>query len=141
MSNYTPFRQGRPRIWETPEDMEMSFIDYCKFLKENQLEEIDYVGKDAEKVIRYKMRPPTIEGFCVWNGNTNTSFYDYQEREGFSCIIARIKEFCRSNCFDLAAAGFIKETIISRYLGLAEKKELTGENGSAISFDLTLRLD
>ena len=54
MSNYTPFKSGRPRIWETPEDMEKSFIDYCEYLKENQLQEKDYVGKDAIEITRYK---------------------------------------------------------------------------------------
>lgn len=135
-SNYLPFKTGRPRIWETPEDMEKSFIDYCKYLKDNQLEEVDYVGKDADRVIRYKMRPPTVEGFCVWVGSTNTSFYDYQEREGFSGIIARIKDFCYSNCFDLAAAGFLKENIIARKLGLADKKEEIGAGSKSSEIKL-----
>lgn len=132
------FKIGRPPVWKNAQELEKTFLEYCQSLEENRLEEIDYVGKNAEKVIRYKMRPTTIEGFCIYAGLTTTTFYNYQEKNEFLGIISRIKEFCRGNCFDLAASGFIKESIIARYLGLSDKKEFTGENGGQIKVSLDL---
>lgn len=135
-SNYLPFKTGRPRHWETPESLEETFKEYITYIDQNKMQEADFVGKDAIEVTRYKMRPPTIEGFCVFAGISTTSFYNYNQRPEFLDIITQVMEYCFSNCYDLAAAGFLKENIIARKLGLADKKEEIGAGSKSSEIKL-----
>ena len=46
----------------------------------------------------------------------------------FSVVKAHITEYCEDYQKEMAAAGIFNANIISRLLGLADKKELTGES-------------
>jgi hypothetical protein len=77
--------------------------------------------------------PITMEGFKVYGhekgftlqhyiDNTDNSYSEYRE------IISRIKDFIFKHNFNRAAVGIFKEQLISKQLGLIEKKEIEGKH-------------
>lgn len=80
-----------------------------------------------------RMRPFTIHGLCIYLGVNTKYFNDFydrrskkddQESKDFTEVITRIRETIYAQKFEGAAAGFFNANIISRDLGLADKKEV-----------------
>jgi hypothetical protein len=133
------FKTGRPRIWETPQDMEKDFQEYVQHVIDNPFLAQDFVGKDAEEVNRKKARPVTIEGFAVYMGMATNNFYEYKDKgDGFTTIITRIKDFCYSYNYDLATAGFLNTNLVAYKIGLNAKVENPGTDKPAIEISLNL---
>ena len=72
---------GRPRIFETPEQMELKAAEYFESLI------VFTPGGDVDY-----HTPATITGICLFLGfNSRQGFYEYKERSEFSDIVARIQ--------------------------------------------------
>lgn len=125
-------KHGRDRIFETPQILWEAACEYFEWCDNNPLQELDYVGKDATEVIRYKMIPYTLEGLCI-HLQINTKYFNHfddslKDREDerskeFSNIITRIREIIRCQKFTGAASGFFNANIIAREMGMGEKIE------------------
>lgn len=94
------------------------------------------VGGVMEWVIECRPRPFTKEKMCLfidvglstWDGWRNPNGEHF--REDLSGVIQYAEQTCRSQAFDLAAAGLVNANIISRYLGLADKHDHSSGDGS-----------
>lgn len=130
-------KHGRDKIFATPEIMWEAAQEYFTWCEENPLIEIDFRGKDAQKVDLPKMRAFTQEGLCLFL-DVNTKYFNEfekrltempeltdEQRKGFSDVITRIREVIRVQKFTGAAAGFLNPVIISRDLGLKDQTENT----------------
>ncbi len=118
-------KHGRYHVIATPEELWENFEEYASWLEENPLMEVDYRGKDANKVLIPKMRPFTKDSFALACGLTSwEKINNWRSREGFEDVITRIEAYIFKQKFEGAAAGFFKENIIIRDLGMAEKREL-----------------
>lgn len=123
---------GRPRLFKSPKQMWAAACEYFVWCEDNPKPEIDYRGKDARKVTLYKKRAITMTGLCLYL-DCNEQYFNQFEKSlqgkddkvslEFSRVIARIKDVVWDDQFTNAAAGFLKENIISRRLGLADKQE------------------
>ena len=129
-------KHGRDKLFATPELLWEAACEYFEWIDENPLIEIDYVGKDAEKVERPHTRPYTLEGLAMYL-DASTSFWrefrsncSENNEKGFLSIITRIEEIIRRQKFEGAACGFYNANIIARDLGLSDKKDLTSTDGS-----------
>ena len=132
-------KHGRDKLFATPELLWEAACEYFEWIDENPLIEIDYVGKDAEKVERPHTRPYTIQGLCLYL-DCGTQFFNQFEASlkdkhddisiGFSLIVSRIREIIYKQKFEGAACGFYNANIIARDLGLSDKKDLTSTDGS-----------
>jgi hypothetical protein len=124
-------KHGRNHAIETHEQLEQNFEEYCNWIENNPLIEIDYRGKDATMVELPKMRAMTKDSFALACGLSSWRVIDsWKERsEGFLLVITRIENIIYNQKFVGAAAGFLNANIIARDLGLADKKdlEITGE--------------
>lgn len=130
-------KHGRDKLFESPELMWEAACEYFQWCEDNPLIEIDYTGKDATKVEKPKMRAFTIQGLTLYLGCNVQYFNDFEKglkdksnhvANDFSSVVTRIRETIYNQKFTGAAAGFLKENIISRELGLADKTntELSG---------------
>jgi hypothetical protein len=118
-------KHGRDKIFEDPEHLWESACEYFQWCEDNPLLEVDFKGKDADRVELPKMRAFTWEGLELFVDIH--SLRDYKKNpdyKGFSQVITKIEKVIYNQKFTGAAAGFLNPNIIARDLGLAEKKEV-----------------
>lgn len=120
-------KHGRDKLFASPELMWDAACEYFQWCQDNPLEEEDYRGKDADRVILHKMRPFTMHGLCRYLDCGTAYFRNFKTTcpEDFKAVITRIEETVYDQKFTGAAAGFLNANIISRDLGLTDKKDIT----------------
>ena len=133
-------RHGREKIFATPEIMWEAACEYFQWVEDNPLETTkvtQYQGELVELPVT-KMRAMTMEGLCRFLG-VNTRYFaqfesnldkNSEESQEFSTVICNIKETMTNQKFMGAAADLLNANIISRDLGLADKKDHTSSDGS-----------
>lgn len=122
-------KHGRDKLFESPDLMWQAACEYFEWCEDNPLEEEDYRGKDADRVILHKMRAFTLHGLTSYLGCSTDYFKSFKnqeraQKEDFLPVIARIEETIYNQKFTGAAAGFLNANIIARDLGLADKQEV-----------------
>ena len=127
---------GRP-LHFTPKQLAEKFEEYVKWSEENVMEFEEkqkglqgngYVDKTTKT---FKQRLISVHGFLVFIGKTKrwwSQLSEGKQGEKFSYLKETITEYCEDYQKELAASGHYNANIISRLLGLADKKELTGES-------------
>lgn len=127
---------GRP-LHFTPKQLAEKFGEYVEWCEENMmvfeekqkgLQGNGYVDKTTKT---FKQRLISVHGFLVFIGKTKrwwSQLSEGKQGEKFSYLKESITEYCEDYQKELAASGHYNANIISRLLGLADKKELTGES-------------
>lgn len=83
---------GRPRQYETVEDLEAVIEDYFESCWVDKItESIDKDGVCTMSTVRYQNRPYTVTGLALHLNLTRKGLIDYQGREEFSHTITRAK--------------------------------------------------
>lgn len=120
---------GRDKLFASAELMWTAAEEYFEWCEANPLIEIDFKGKDADRVELPKMRAITLHGLCRYL-DCNTAYFRQfkaslpENEKDFSTVITRIEEVIYDHKYTGAAAGFLNPNIIARDLGLTDKKEL-----------------
>jgi len=119
-------KHGRDKLFETPDLLWEAACEYFEWCENNPLIEIDFKGKDADRVELPKMQAFTIYGLCIYLGCNTKYFNDFKaaNHEGFSEVLTRIMEIIYHQKFIGAAAGFLNPNIIARDLGLRDTKDI-----------------
>lgn len=135
-------KHGRDRLFADAKLLEEAADEYFEWCESNPLIEIDFKGKDADKVELPRMRAFTIQGLCLYLRCNVQYFNDFERKvigdseevsdKDFSAAITRIKEIIYTQKYTGAAAGFLNPNLISRDLGLADRKDITSD-GQPIS--------
>lgn len=117
--------KGRPRTYQTAEQLLTVFEEYVQHIEENPFRETDYRGKDAMPVTIKRRRPLTKQSFCIFAGITEWRQVEvYKEKgEDFLQVITYIEQVIYSHKLEGASAGLFNSSIIARDLGLADKRE------------------
>lgn len=127
---------GRP-LHFTPKQLAEKFEEYVRWCENNEmvfeenqrgLQGNGYFDKTTKT---YKQRLISVHGFLVFIGKTKrwwSQLSEGKQGEKFSYLKESITEYCEDYQKELAATGHYNANIISRLLGLADKKELTGES-------------
>ena len=127
---------GRP-LHYTPKQLAEKFEEYVKWSEENVIEigerqkGIASGGYVDKTTTNYKQRLISVHGFLVFIGKSKrwwTELSDGKQGDKFSTLKDSITSYCEDYQKEMAAAGIFNANIISRLLGLADKKELTGES-------------
>ena len=127
---------GRP-LHYTPKQLAEKFEEYVKWSEENVIEigerqkGIASGGYVDKTTTNYKQRLISVHGFLVFIGKSKrwwTELSDGKQGDKFSPLKDSITSYCEDYQKEMAAAGIFNANIISRLLGLADKKELTGES-------------
>ena len=131
-------KHGRDRLFATPEQLWEAACEYFEWCDNNPLIEVDFRGKDAERVELPKPRAYTLQGLTLYLDCNIQYFNEFEESlkdrtdeyaKDFSAIITRIRQTIHDQKFTGAAAGLFNHNIIARDLGLADKKA-TEHSGS-----------
>jgi hypothetical protein len=123
---------GRPKIFETPEEVLEYFEEYKEDVLENPIKVVDYVGKDAKEITRKHYRPLTWSGFEAFLFRKyrllkDMDQYRYNQDGLYSEYMGIIRAIGREmydNKFSGAAVGIYQQNIIARELGLADTQKV-----------------
>lgn len=127
-------KHGMDKLFASPELMWEAACEYFQWCDDNPQIEIDFKGKDIEKVQIPHQRPYTLHGLCSYIGCVTSYFraFKSQTKAGnrkngidFVTVIGKIEETIYNQQFSGAASGFLNPNIIARNLGLSEKTENT----------------
>lgn len=129
-------KSGRDKLFSTPEDMWEAACEYFQWCVDNPLMSTEFVGKNARRELVPKVQAFTLCGLCSFLHCNTVYFNNFQYQlkdtdtyyKGFNEIITRIRETIYHQKFIHAAAGFLKENIIARELGLTEKTDNTNHD-------------
>lgn len=132
---------GRPRIFNSPDEMWQAFEAYAKEVKANPRKKMVFVGKDGQQDYELLERPLTIEGFKVWAweeyGSIDHYFRNTDGRyEEFGGVCSHIKETIRRDQIEGGMVGQYNPSITQRLNGLTEKQETTVSGKIDITLDL-----
>ena len=143
-NTYHLFRKkiGRKRDF-TPEELFDGAEEYFTQCDENPFKKVEAkvitVPGKGSKVVNHEVpvpRPYTWEGLCLHLGVSRSYFSDLklavaeknnEKSKVYSEVHAHIEQKIYNQQFSGAAAGFLKENIISRALGLADKKDIQSD--------------
>lgn len=131
-------KDGRDRIFKSPEDLLNACNEYFQWVIDNPLMESQVVNRgsttvDAEgnktttgySIIEMpKMRPMTLIGLCNFIDIALNTFKEYEKRKDFLPVTTRIRHIIENHQFEGAASGFLNPNIIARALGLIDKREM-----------------
>ena len=142
---YPPFnyKLGRPLKYK-PDELLEKFAEYVTWAKEHPIPIVRKVtstttegkvyGSDTEE---HKPRLLSIGGFLVFLG-AGSDWWQSLDREDrkrcdeFARVKSFIREFCEDYQKEMASAEIFNANIISRLLGLADKKEVENKGTSTI---------
>lgn len=124
-------KHGRDKLFETPELLWQSACEYFQWCDENPLKEeklFHYQGEVKSKDIS-KLRAYTLTGLCLYLDCTEDYFrsfksQDRKKEKDFITVITRIERVIFNQKFTGASADLLNANIISRDLGLIDKKEV-----------------
>lgn len=142
-------KHGRDKIFETPELMWQSALEYFEWCDNNPFRESQIVKfKDSHELAEVpKMRPYTMQGLSLYF-NCNVSYFKdfHLGLKGkkdklsldFYATTTRIREVIYNQKFSGAASGFLNPNIIARDLGLTDKKDVVSKVKISEYEDLTI---
>lgn len=129
-------RHGVEALFDRPELLWEAAEEYFEYVDAHPEYEVDFRGKDAERVEIPKKQPYTLQDLCLYLDVNTAYLRQFKQRiegktddrsKGFATIIARIEEVIYAQKYRGAASGFFNPNIIARDLGLADKQELKAE--------------
>jgi hypothetical protein len=122
---------GRPRNFNSPEELWDAFEKYTAKIKSNPILVHDFVGKDGISAHREREQPLTMEGFecfCMGEGYIGypdlTDYIEGKHKE-FLPISTRIRKFIRQDQIKGGMAGIYNASLTARINGLVDKTEKT----------------
>ncbi len=136
MVKFGIMERGRPKTFETPEELWEYYEEYKQYILKNPIKVQDWVGKDANEIERKHYMPPTWKGFEAFlfrAGVSNARNYvdlDKYRRNvndayaNYSGIIRAIGSDMFERKFSGASVGIYQQNIIARELGLADVQEV-----------------
>lgn len=133
-------KDGRELIYGSPDLLLEEAYNYFDWCKKNPFHKREVIksGIRAGDVIKVEVdRPYTIEGFCVYAGISVQTFSNYGEREDYFAVVTHVREVIRQNQLEGAIVEAYSPNIVARLLGLADKKEFTGEGGKDLTINIT----
>ena len=117
---------------QSPDKLIEYFAQYEEWVESNPMLVQDYVGKDADEVLRKKQRPKTMEGFenflfkkgiiatlAQYFSNRDERFNDFKE------VCEVIKRCIRQDQIEGGMVKIYDANITARLNGLTDKSEVT----------------
>jgi hypothetical protein len=115
----------RKNLFTSPDHMISEFQRYIEWLDENKLQEAKLYGAHGDIAQLEKMRMPTMQGLKWFLKVIPAEFNKYRTiGKQWEDTFELIEEAMHAICIEGAGAGLLKETIVMRKLGLADKQEV-----------------
>ncbi len=132
------FRTGR-RIFKDPREMSKRFGEYVEWAADNpvKITQVGWYEGEATHTEIEKPRPLTIQGFSAFCGFGSSTYFTWRkEKPDLVPAMEWIEAAMFDQKFSGAAAGLYNATLIARELGIADKAEVTGEGGAALTIKI-----
>lgn len=132
-------KHGRDKLFETPELLWNAACEYFQWCDDNPLKEqklFHYQGNVTSKDID-KLRAYTLNGLFLYLDCNNAYFRQFKEAlkdktdemsKDFSTVITRIEKTIYEQKFTGASADLLNANIISRDLGLVDRKDVKSDD-------------
>ena len=135
---------GRPRVYETPEQMQEAIDKYFRDCKGEPLMDKDgdpILNKYGEPIMM-GAKPPTITGLALALGFTNRlALINSQGREEFSNTITeaktRVEEYAEMRLFDRDGANGAKFSLANNFKGWKESRSIEAD----VKADMDIRIE
>lgn|GEM_PF-1204519 len=135
---------------KSPDVLWRAAQEYFEWVEDHPLFEekaFSYQGKiSVEKIAR--MRAMSVGGLCLFLGLSQEAFEQLGCKAAFCAVVQQIKNVIAEQKFAGAAAELLNPTLITRDLGLTDRKALSGIDGGRVetgetgnsAHDLALRM-
>lgn len=118
---------GRELLFSSPDLLWQAAIEYFEMCDGTTHEQDDWVGKDADHVVRGKSHPYTLTGFCRFVGASESWWKNFRKNENLNeeylSIITRIEQTIYEQQYSGAITGIYQHQLVARALGLVDKTE------------------
>ncbi|WP_438423116.1 terminase small subunit [Aquimarina macrocephali] len=130
-------KHGRDKLFATPELLWEAACEYFQWCDDNPLIENKVINSAKEGVVDHpvsKVRVYTLNGLCLYLDCNDAYLRQFKVllrgkedklSKDFSTVITHIEKTIYEQQFTNAAADLLNANIISRSLGLTDKKDLT----------------
>lgn len=124
-------KHGRDKLFETPQLLWDAACEYFVWIQKNPLKEtkvFQFQGRIVTKDVPV-MRAMTLSGLCFYLNCNEAYFRQFRlsldkDQTDFSTVISDIESVIYRQKFEGAAGNLLNANIISRELGLIDKKEV-----------------
>lgn len=116
---------GRDLIFSSPELLWSACCEYFEVTDERKWKKKDWVGKDADEVMRETDTPYTKSGLYVFLDIDRKTWDLYAGREDFIPVVTRVEQIIWTQKFEGASVGAYNANIIARELGLRDGSDIT----------------
>ena len=136
-------KNGRDKLFENPQLLWDSAVEYFEMTDANNYEVVEttQTSKGNYDKVKKIERPYSKAGWFIYIGCSDTWLTNFKKTadNDFLRVIEEIEMIIEENQFSGAVVGIFKENIISRKLGLSDKKEIDADINSNItgSIDIT----
>lgn len=124
-------KNGKPRLFKSPIHLWEESMKYFEYCNKNPLIEIDFKGKDAERVELPRMRAFTWQGLELFLGIASLKDYKNKYAE-YAQVIAHIGKIIYTQKLEGAAANLLNANIIARDLGLRDSTHMSVDDDRRI---------
>lgn len=128
-------KHGRNREFQSAGELWEKSCEYFQWVVDNPLMEAKAMSFKGESWIESvpKMRTMSIKGLCLFLGVNEKYFNDFvsnlkDDDDDFSEVITTIKDIIHQYKLEGATADLLNANIISRELGLIDKKEIDNKS-------------
>lgn len=133
-------KHGREKLFQTPDLLWEAACEYFEWCDKNPWKKCEAIksGDFAGKIVKVPtQRPFTLTGLLLYIGANEAYWRQFKaaEHEDFSTVISAIESVIETQQLEGAAVGAFNANIISRKLGLTDKKDVTS-NGEQIGMKI-----
>lgn len=128
-------KNGRPRIFESAEELREACQEYFEWVDSNPLKEeklFAYMGDVTRDEVSHP-HAMTLKGLCIFLDIDVVTWYRWSRGElgqDYSKICQLVENVIYQQKFTAASAGLLNPSIIARELGLAEHQDVRSGDGS-----------
>jgi hypothetical protein len=116
----------------TPTELLEKAAEYCDYVEATPLQSQNAAVHKGDVTVYQldKARAMTLKGFAAYLGLTVPQLRGTDTSEAWNTALAKIEQVFYTQKYELAAAGLLNASIVSRELGLADKVDNTSSDGS-----------
>jgi hypothetical protein len=132
-------KHGREKLFATPELLWEAACEYFQWCDDNPLIENKVVNSSKEGVVDHpvkKVRAYTLNGLCLYLNCSDSYFREFKRNldlkvqidVDFLTVVTHIQKTVYEQQFTNAAADLLNPNIISRALGLVDRKDVKSDD-------------
>lgn len=128
-------KHGRDKIFQSPDILWDAACEYFEATDARKWVKTEFNGKDAIECKVPTETPYTWTGLYLFLDIDHSTWQLYEQRQDFIAISTRIRQIIYTQKFEGAAVGAFNPQLISRDLGLVDKREEDGKKHFIVTYE------